>query len=189
MEISHTLIVALMYVTVLSFGFASLLASLAQIIRRGNNIHVSPVHLNWLLILLLVHFNMVWHAVLFTNIETWSYHAFLIIVLGPTLAFFSANMLVPELDENANKDTLIESYFSFIQQFLILFGAIQVWAIASDFILGRGTTGSGIFNIILLVVVIFLYNSRSNKAHVFSIYFIWTVYITSIALRSMGYIN
>ncbi len=178
-----------MYVTVLSFGLASLLTSLAQIIRRGNDISVSPTHLNWLLILLLVHFNMVWHAVLFTSIETWSYHAFLLIVLGPTLAYFSANLLAPEPCANVNSDKLNESYFSIIQQFLVLFGAIQAWAIASDFILGRGATGSAIFNIILLVVVIFLYNSRSNKSHVTSIYFIWAAYITSIALRSMGYIN
>ena len=189
MEISYTLIVALMYVTVLSFGLASLLTSLAQIIRRGNGISASPAHLNWLLILLLVHFNMVWHAVLFTNIEAWSYHAFLIIVLGPTLAFFSANILAPEPVANEDNDALNESYFSFIQQFLVLFGAIQLWAIASDFILGRGITGSAIFNILLFLIALFLFKSRSNKVHVASIYFIWAVYITSIALRSMGQIN
>ena len=189
MEISHTLIVALMYVTVLSFGLASLLTSLAQIIRRGNGVSVSPPHLNWLLILLLVHFNMVWHAVLFTNIDTWSYHAFLLIVLGPTLAYFSANILAPETGANVNSDALNKCYFSFIQQFLVLFGGIQAWAIASDFVLGRGFTGSAIFNILLLIVVIFLFNSRSNKAHVTGICFIWAIYITSIALRSMGYIN
>ena len=178
-----------MYVTVLSFGLASLLTSLAQIIKRGNSISVSPAHLNWLLILLLVHFNMVWHAVLFTNIDAWSYHAFLFIVLGPTLAFFSANILAPEPDTNLINETLTERYFSFIRQFLILFGTIQLWAIASDLILDRGTTGSAIFNIILLLVVLFLFKSRSNKAHVTSIYLIWAVYITSIALRTMGHID
>ena len=189
MEISHTLIVSLMYVTVLSFGLASLLTSLAQIIRRGNGISVSFPHLNWLLILLLAHFNMVWHAVLFTNIEAWSYHAFLVIVLGPTLAFFSANILVPEPNDKPGDESINESYFSFIQQFLVLFGAIQLWAIVSDFILDRGATGSAIFNIILLMVVLFLVKSRRYKAHVISIYFIWAIYIISIVLRSIGYIN
>lgn len=189
MEISHTLIVALMYVTVLSFGLASLLTSLAQIIRRGNHISVSSTHFNWLLILLLVHFNMVWHAVLFTSIETWSYHAFLFIVLGPTLAFFSANILAPEPNTDKSGNVLTEKYFSFIRQFMVLYGAIQIWAISSDFILGRGVTGSAIFNIILLIVSALLYNTRSNKVHVNSMYFIWAVYITSITLRSMGLIN
>ena len=178
-----------MFVTVLSFGFASLLTSIAQIIRRDNDINVSPIHLNWLLILLLVHFNMVWHAVLFTNIETWSYHTFLLIVLGPTLAFFSATILTPESNLDSSSDALTKRYFSFIRQFLVLFAAIQIWAILSDYILGRGATGSAIFNMILLIVVIYLYKSRSNKAHVNSIYFIWSVYIISITLRSMGLIN
>ena len=189
MEISYTLVVALMYVTILSFGLASLLTSLAQIIRRDNNIRVSPAHLNWLLILLLIHFNMVWHAVLFTNIETWSYHEFILVVLGPALAFFSANILAPEPSAAVSYESLTENYFSVIQQLLILFGAIQVWAILSDFILERGATGSAIFNIILLIVAIFLYKSRSNKTHVVSLYFIWAIYISSITLRSMGYIN
>lgn len=189
MEISHTLIVALMYVTVLSFGLASILTSLSLIIKRGNDINVSFSHLNWLLILLLVHFNMVWHAVLFTNIEAWSYHSFLLIVLGPTLAFFSSSILAPEPNANASTESLQDSYFSFIRLFLVLYGTIQAWAIAADFILDRGTTGSAAFNIALLLIALILYLSRSTNIHTASIYLIWLIYITSIALRSTGYIN
>ena len=189
MEISYTLIVALMYVTVLSFGLASVLTSLALIIKRGNGFSVSIAHLNWLLILLLVHFNMVWHAVLFTHIDAWTYQAFLLIVLGPTLAFFAANVLAPEPIDSANADTLAQHYFSVIRQFLVLFGAIQLWAIASDFILGRGVTGSAIFNTLLLAVALFLFSSRNNKVHVTGISFIWALYFISIALRSIGRIS
>ena len=178
-----------MYVTVLSFGLASILTSLSLIIKRGNDINVSFTHLNWLLILLLVHFNMVWHAVLFTNIEAWSYHSFLLIVLGPTLAFFSSNILVPEPIANATSESLHDRYFSFIRLFLILYGAIQVWAIAADFILDRGATGSAAFNIALLVIAIILYLSRSIRIHTASIYFIWLIYLTCITLRSMSHIN
>ena len=188
MQISHTLIVALMYVTVLSFGLASILTSLALVIKRGNGINVSITHLHWLLVLLLVHFNMVWHAVLFTNLEAWSYHAFLLIVLGPTLAFFSANILAPGPAASTDKHSLEENYFSVIRQFLILFGAIQAWAIASDFILDRGATGSAAFNVILLLLALFLYRSRSSKVHATSIYVVWAIYVTSIALRSTGHI-
>lgn len=189
MQISHTLIVALMYVTVLSFGLASVLTSLSLIIKRGNGINVSNTHLNWLLILLLVHFNMVWHAVLFTNIESWSYHSFLLIVLGPALAFFSANILAPEPITGTSAELQSEQYFSFIRQFLILFGAIQLWAISADFILGRGTTGSAVFNMVLAILAFILFQSRSFKTHTICIYVIWLIYITTIALRSMGHIN
>ena len=75
MEISYTLIVALMYVTILSFGLASLLTSLGLLIKENSTTKVSSVHLQWILILLIVHFNMVWHAVYFTSVESWSYHA------------------------------------------------------------------------------------------------------------------
>lgn len=189
MEISYTLIVALMYVTVLSFGFASILTTISQVIRKGNDIQVSPLHLNWLLILLLVHFNMVWHSVLFTNIETWTYHAFLLIVLGPTLAFFAANILVPEPSENVATDSLSDKYFSVIQQFLIFFAIIQLWTLLADYLLGRWATGSAVFNVILLVFSVFLYKTPSAKAHANTLYVVWAVYLVSIVLRSLELID
>ena len=189
MQISYTLIVALMYVTILSFGFASLLTSLGMLLQRDNDFRVATIHLNWILILILVHFNMVWHAVLLTNIESWSYHAFLVIVLGPTLAFFTATILAPSPSNNAGHDQLITHYFSLKRQLLILFCAIQVWTIASDFLLERGLTGSALFNVILIIISAILFKSCSEKTHTYSIYIIWAIYITSIILRSLSIIH
>ena len=189
MEITYTLIVALMYVTILSFGLASLLTSLGMILRSDNDIKVSYIQLNWILILLIVHFNMVWHAVFFTNIESWSYHAFLAIVLGPTLAFFTATILAPSPSGSEDIHRLISDYFSTSRQLILLFGAIQVWAIASDFLLERGPTGSAMFNILLLLVSAVLFGSGSEKTHTYGIYIIWTIYITSIIFRSLSFIQ
>jgi len=41
MDISYTLIVALMFITILSFGFANILSSLAEIVNKKNQIHVT----------------------------------------------------------------------------------------------------------------------------------------------------
>ena len=180
MQISYTLIVALMYVTILSFGFASLLTSLGLLLKSDKELRVATIHFNWILILIIIHFNMVWHAVLLTNIVSWSYHAFLIIVSGPTLAFFTATILAPTSSKNASNDQLITHYFSLKDQLLILFCAIQVWTITSDYLLERGLTGSALFNAILIIISAILYKSGSEKMHTYSIYFIWAIYVTSI---------
>ena len=67
MQVSHTLIVALMYVTVLSFGLAGLMSALAMVIRRGSGPGIASIHIQWIVLLLLVHFSMVWHAVYLTH--------------------------------------------------------------------------------------------------------------------------
>ena len=95
MNISYTLIVALMFITILSFGIANLLSSMAEILNNKKNTKVTIVHLNWIVILLILHFNMAWAAVLLATVKSWPYGTFLFIVLGPILAFFTASIIAP----------------------------------------------------------------------------------------------
>jgi len=44
MDISYTLIVALMFITILSFGLANLLSSLAEILNNKSNLRLSDEH-------------------------------------------------------------------------------------------------------------------------------------------------
>lgn len=158
MQISYTLIVALMYVTILSFGIASLLSSLSVIIKKDNGVRVSSLHLQWILLLLLVHFNMTWHAVYLTNVEAWTYYGFIIIILGPVVTFFTATILSPTQGEELTSDKLIEKYMSIKSEVLVLFILTQGWILLSDWVLGRGLVGSAIFNI-ALILVSFYYKS------------------------------
>ena len=184
MELSHSLIVALMYVTILSFGLASLLTSLSMIIRRGNDVNVSVVHLNWILILAIAHFNMTWQTVVLTTLDTWTYYAFIVVLLGPTFGFFAANILAPSPSPESKSEDLIKTYMGFKRPFLILFSALQIWTLAADLIVGRGLTGSLISNIVLLIVAIFLYTNSNYKVHRVAIVSVWLIYIAAIALRA-----
>ena len=189
MEISYTLIVALMYVTILSFGLASLLTSLGLLIKENSTTKVSSVHLQWILILLIVHFNMVWHAVYFTSVESWSYHAFLLIELGPALAFFTALILAPAPVDEPEPERLSSHYFSLKNKLVTLFALLQAWAILADYLVGRGLTGSGLFNGFLMVFSALFITSNGNKVHGFGIYLVWLANLASIVLRSLGIIQ
>lgn len=189
MEISYTLIVALMFITILSFGLAGLLTSLADIINNKNNISVSMVHLAWIVVLLIIHFNMAWHAVLITNIDTWSYDAFIIIVLGPMLAFFATSIISPGVSDNETPEILESNYLDIKQRFFVIFGLIQIWTLCADYILQRGITGSGIFNVTLLLLAITMYNSNKYQTHFIGVAIASLLYITAIVLRSLAVIN
>ena len=189
MEISYTLIVALMFITILSFGLAGLLTALADIINNKNNISVSLVHLCWIIILLVIHFNMAWHAVLIATIKTWSYDSFIIIVLGPMLAFFATSIVSPVALGNDTTATIESNYLDIKQRFFVIFGLIQTWTLCADFILQRGITGSGIFNAALLLLAIFMYKSKKYKHHLYGVIIASALYLVSIVLRSLAVID
>jgi hypothetical protein len=184
MELSHSFIVALMYVTVLSFGLAGLLTTLATVLNRSNNIQASGVHMHWILILLMVHFNMIWHTVFITKVNDWTYYSFLAITLGPILAFFAASVLTPVPSEQKDQKSLQQQYLGFKSQFLILFAGLQLWTLLADFTVGRDFTGSEAFNVGLFVLAVLLYFKSDYKLHKTLIWVVWALYLGAIVLRN-----
>ena len=187
MEISYTLIVALMYVTILSFGIAGLLTACSDLIRKGNGIMASRVHVLWIIILLLLHFNMTWHAVYLTDVESWTYFGFILIILGPVIGYFTANLLTPT--KETDTDVLVERYFGIKSQVLLLFILIQCWTLIADRVLERGFVGSAITNIVLIVVSIPLLTSKNYRIHQIGTGAILVVLIAGIVLRSLQIID
>lgn len=189
MEISYTLIVAIMYVTIISFGLAGLLTSLSTILQKRNTGIVAKVQLNWILILLVVHFNMTWHAVYITSVENWTYFGFVAIVFGPVLGFFTANILSPNSFADATKNHLIEHYLSIKPRILVLFILIQFWILAADRIFERGLVDSAYFNLALIAISVYMLFRKSYKSQQYGITIIWTLLITGLVLRSLGVIG
>jgi hypothetical protein len=189
MNISYTLIVALMFITILSFGLANLLLSLAEILNNKKNNKVSIVHLNWIVILLIIHFNMAWHAVLIATYRSWSFYTFLFSVLGPMLAFFTTSIIAPCATVDKQPATLISNYLNIRQQFFVFFAMIQAWGIGADYLVRRITTGSAVFNMLLIILAIIMFKTNSYQKHVYGVVVAWSLYITAIVLRSLAIIN
>ncbi|MDX1283858.1 MAG: hypothetical protein R3182_02545 [Draconibacterium sp.] len=184
MEISYTLIVALMYVTIISFGLAGLLSSLSTILQKANSRTVCGVQLHWILILLIVHFNMTWHAVYLTGVESWTYFGFIAVVFGPILGFFTANFLSPNTGGKATKNDSIENYLSIKTKIISLFLAIQLWTLIIDRVIGRGFVESAYFNFGLIGVSLYMLLSKKYTSQQYGIAIIWTLLLVAIALRA-----
>lgn len=188
MEISYTLIVALMFITILSFGFANILTSLAEIVNKKNSISVSIVHLNWILLLLVIHFNLAWQAVLIATNKSWYYDTFVFVELGPILAFFMTRILAPSDTNNTEPETLKANFISISNRFFLIFALIQAWAIGTDFVLKLGFTGSAVFNMLLLILAIILMKYKSHQIHLYGVVIAWSLYVAAIFLRSLDII-
>ncbi len=62
MEISNTLLAAIMFVMILSVGIVSILSWLAGIINLRSEKKIGWMLINWLILLLLAHLKMFWHT-------------------------------------------------------------------------------------------------------------------------------
>jgi hypothetical protein len=189
MDISYTLIVALMFITILSFGFANILSSIAEIVNKQNNISVSLVHLSWILLLLIIHFNLAWQAVLISTYKAWSYDAFLFVELGPILAFFTTRILAPSVSESIDGETLKSKYLHLSPRFFLIIALIQLWAVGIDLFIGLGFTGSAVFNTALFIMAITLMKIKNYQGHIYGAVIAWALYLAAIVLRGINMIS
>ena len=160
MEVSHSLLVTMMFVIILSMGIANIITTLANVINRRSTLRSDKIHTGWMLLMLLVHFNLFWHALSILDVEEWEFLDFLFMIAGPVLAFFSTSILLPDTSD-AEADDIRGHYFNSAGQFFVLFGILQLWIIGADFVLGNGFTVAGIFNLVVAALAFILAASRN----------------------------
>ena len=69
MDVSHALLVALMYVTILSLGIANILGSLADAVARPPSSQFDSFHTSWSLLVLFAHFDLFWQTLEILGVE------------------------------------------------------------------------------------------------------------------------
>lgn len=188
MEISNSMLVAIMFVMILSIGIVNILASLASKIDYRANQKNKGICLSWIVLLLLAHFNMFWHTVDILSIEAWRFFGFLYIIAGPVLIFFATDLMLPESSHPEASD-LKGHYFLVNRRFFFILVLLQLWMIGVDLVFGRGFTGAGGFNLATLAIALILIALQSAKIHVWGAVAAWTVFMTSLVLREAGVIS
>ena len=100
MDNPTTLLVAIMYVTIISIGLSNLLMTLSEL--AGGRAH-SPdkVHLSWLILLLFAYLSYFWQTTVILDVENWQFISFIAFLIGPICLLFATNLLIvlPENEE------------------------------------------------------------------------------------------
>ena len=186
-EITHSILVAIMFVMILSIGIASLLMAMAAVINQGAKCKRYALHTSWMILLLLVYFNLFWQTLALFSIEDWMFGHFLYVMAGPVILLFAASLLVPEIPGEGSLD-LRRHYFGISRQFFSLLALAQIWTVGTDFVLRRGfTSGSG-FNFVFMGLALALAFSKAPKLHGLVSGVIWLLFVVSIGLRGLGII-
>ncbi len=187
MDVSSSLLVAVMFVIILSMGIGHILVAAAAMVDRRVAHRIDVLHVNWTILLLLIYFNLFWHTLDLLSTEQWGFASFLYIMTGAILIYFATCILLPEIPADDSLD-LRAFYFEVSRQFFFLLALLQAWIIGVDVLLGTGFKSAGIVNLVALLLVLLLASSRKTTVHVGGTVVAWVLFLGSMVARSLGLI-
>ena len=183
MEVSTTLLVALMFVTLLSMGIGNTVNTLSVIVEKGKRSGYSQLQVGWMGLILLSYFNMFWHVLDLLSIDKWGFLGFLYMMAGPILIYFATMILIATKSEDETKKMLINPRFFAV---LMLF---QGWIISVDIMLGKSIVENSLLNVALLLIILVLMRNDDERIQRYGLIASLGVVVLAVVFRSSGMIG
>jgi predicted membrane protein len=185
MDVTSSLLVAMMFVMVLSIGIGNILLGLSSLLVQRSPRDIDWLPTSWLLLLLLQHLNMFWHTLTIIEVEQWGFGGFLYIVAGPILLFLASSLLLADPNFAGPSEPRVH-YFRVAARFFAILAVLMLWMIGVDFVLGTGFTPAGAWNAALFVLFLILARSQDLRLHITSTVVTWVLLVSLLASRSFG---
>jgi hypothetical protein len=180
----NTLLVAFMFITILTLGIAGVLAELAEVVRNVERRQRDRLLGGWALLLLFAYFSLFWHTADITLLEEWDFSLFLFAETGPVLLLFATQIMLGALaaEPEGERDSSIRQ-----SRFFVIFALLQVWSIAAGFVLGAGFTLDIAIDAIVLLTCLMLAASTSRPLHLAGLTVVWIAYIAGAVFETWVY--
>jgi hypothetical protein len=182
MDNPTTLLVAIMYVMIISIGLSNLLMALSDLV--GGRLKVKPdrIHISWLVLLLFAYFNYFWQTTAILEIDDWRFLSFMGLLTGPMCLLFGTNLLVvmPDSNEISPKD----HYMQHSNRFFLLLCLFNLWVVGLDFF-SDNMTGDTWLSATIALLCFALMASDSYKVHKLAAPVGWVLILSSAALSAV----
>ncbi len=180
MEVSTTLLVALMFVTLLSMGIGNAVNTLSVIVEKGNKSGYSRLVIGWLVLLLISYFNMFWHILDLLSIDKWGFIGFLYMMTGPILIYFATSILIASHSDEEKKTSSVKP------RFFVVFLLLQGWIITVDIMLEKNMIEHSLINVILILISFILMFKEDETIQRYGLIAGLGVVMIAMVLRSLG---
>jgi hypothetical protein len=184
MELSNALLVAMMFVVLLTMAIGSIVTALAVTVDRRSHLKFDKLHTSWMLLLLLVCFNLFWHVLDILSIEEWVFLEFLYIVGGAVIVLFASHVLVPDAASGSSSD-MRRYYYEVAPQFFVFVALLQAWVFGVDLMFGGGFTAGSALNAVVGLIALALATTKSPGNHQAGTAAAWLVFVASLVLQSL----
>jgi hypothetical protein len=162
MDNPTTLLVAIMYVTIVATGLINVLMVLSEIV--GGRFKTDPVHTGWIVLLLIAYLGFFWETTAILDIEGWDFLSFISFIIGPIILLFATNLVASPFDQE--EGTMLDQfYFEQSGRFFLLLCLVQAWIVGLDVVFDNVngatyvTVGAGVAFAVLMM-------SKSYRVHI-----------------------
>jgi hypothetical protein len=187
MDVSSSLMVAMMFVIILSIGIGNILMGIATMVDHRSRLQLYAVHSGWVVLLLLVYLNLFWQSIDIFSIEDWKFIEFLYILVGPILVLFATQVLLP--NPASESSDMREGYYAVSRRFFLFLALSQVWSMGVDPVFGAAFTAAAAFNVVVALLAVVLALSQSARLHASGVGVAWLLYIVGLVLRGAGVVS
>lgn len=187
MDITNALLVAMMFIVLLTIGISNIVVALASLLDKRSPVKPDGYHTNWVVMLLLLHLNLFWHVLDILNVESWVFPEFLYVVLGAILIFFATHILLPDASSDATD--LRTHYFDVRRQFFSLLALLMVWNVGVDFLLGNGWTSASTLNLAGLVIFAVMALTSRPRVHAIGMGIAWLFFVVALGAQGTGVVH
>lgn len=178
----NTLLVALMFVTVLCMGIGNILVVLADVFNHASPSRRDRVHVGWIVLLLLIHFNLFWHTKSILAVDDWQFAGFLLAIAGPVLLFFATSIALTE--PPARDDDGSREFFDALgRRFFSMLAVLQVWIVGVSYSLTGWLVAGDLVNAGTFGLALFLTTKPRAPYQVPGVFVAWGLMLVSAMLR------
>ena len=181
MDNPTTLLVAIMYVTIVATGLINLLMMLSDIV--GGRRKTDPLHTGWIVLLLLAYFDFFWETTAILDIEGWDFLSFLCFIIGPIALLFATNLIASSADPDEGK-MLDQYYFEQSARFFLWLGLTHVWIVGLDVVF-ESVSYMTYLTAIIGCLFVFLMLSKSYRTHVTGLVIVGLAFVSRIVLMAL----
>jgi hypothetical protein len=181
MDNPTTLLVAIMYVMIISIGLSNLLMTLSEL-AGGRAISPDRVHLSWLILLLFAYLNYFWQTTVILDVDNWRFISFVPFLIGPICLLFATNLLIvlPETEDVSPS----EHYMKHSNRFFLFMSVFNVWLVGLDFVADNISMQTWLAGVIAIFLFI-LMASDSYRVHKIGAPAGWVLFLTNVGLNAV----
>lgn len=165
LENPTTLLVAIMYTTLVATGLISVVMALSDVVTGQRK--MDPVHTAWLAVLIISYLSFFWETTAILEFDAWAFLPFVSFISGPIVLLFATNLIAAAPGGN-EAAVLREFFLRQCPRFFLLLFLVQAWVVGLDLLfdsVGYETYATALTGVLLLVLM-FSRNYRTQLAGV-----------------------
>lgn len=183
MDNPATLLVSIMFVTIIAIAVGNILMACAEI--AGGLRHPLPerIQISWIFLMLFILLSLFWETKSLLDVDRWLFVEFLYVIAGPMVLLFATSVIIAPPREQQTGDSHSQ-YAELRGRFFIILALHELWLLGLDYWY-QSFDAISLINALMLFLFIVLAKSRNMRVHVTGASLIWVGYIISLVLRTL----